>query len=145
MTKNNEEMTDKQIIIDGVDVTQCGFFSKVEGKQTNVCYIMPCHELETEKFMGYLGCSTNHNCHYKQLKRKEQECKELKEYKEDLTQRLCDMNAHKTFEIVELKQTLAEIKEIAERGLNCSQCSCGAKADLDLILQKINKVEDDLV
>ena len=41
-----------------------------------------------------------------------------------------------------LKQTLAEIKGIAERGLNCSQCSCGAKADLDLILQKINEVEN---
>ena len=25
-------MTDKQIIIDGVDVAQCGFFSKVDGK-----------------------------------------------------------------------------------------------------------------
>ena len=37
----------------------------------------------------------------------------MKEYKEDLTQRLCDMNAHKTFEIVELKQTLEEIREIA--------------------------------
>jgi predicted RNase H-like nuclease (RuvC/YqgF family) len=84
---------DKQIIIDGVDVTQCGFFSKVEGKQTNVCYIMPCHELETEKFIGYLGCSENLNCYYKQLKKamnqivdlnkkvetKEQECEKLKE------------------------------------------------------------------
>lgn len=73
MTKNNE-----QIIIDGVNVTQCGFFSKVEGKQTNVCYIRLCHELETEKFIGYLECSTSHNCHYKQLQRKEQECEELK-------------------------------------------------------------------
>lgn len=39
-------------------------------------------------------------------------------------------------------KTLAEIREIAERGLNCSQCSCGAKADLYYILQKINEVED---
>ena len=40
-------------------------------------------------------------------------------------------------------QTLAEIKEIAERGFNNSLCNCGAKADLDLILQKIKEVIDD--
>ena len=45
--------------------------------------------------------------------------------------------------IHKLEQTLTEIKEITERGLNCPQCSCGAKADLDLILQKINEVIDD--
>jgi cell division protein FtsB len=38
-------------------------------------------------------------------------------------------------------QTLTEIKEIAERGFKHSQCNCGAKADLDLILQKISECE----
>jgi hypothetical protein len=42
-----------------------------------------------------------------------------------------------------LKQTLTEIKDIAERGFKHSQCNCGAKADLDLILQKISEVEND--
>jgi hypothetical protein len=120
-------MTDKQIIIDYKNL--CENYSKKVG-----CY---------GTFDG--SCIKEQCFTYKllqKLKAKEQECEELKEYKEDLTQRLCDMNAHKTFEIVELKQTLSEIKEIAERGLNCSQCSCGAKADLDLILQKINEVEN---
>ena len=123
-------MADKQIIIDDVDVSGCCHYA--DGKCTNS------HMIQS-------NCKNVAVCFYKQLKRKEQECEELKEYKEDLTQRLCDMNAHKTFEIVELKQTLAEIKKIAERGLNYSQCSCGAKADLYLVLQKINEVEDDLV
>ena len=41
-----------------------------------------------------------------------------------------------------LYEALTEIKEIAERGFKHSQCNCGAKADLDLILQKISEVED---
>jgi septal ring factor EnvC (AmiA/AmiB activator) len=121
-------MTNKQIIIDGADVTQCGFFSKVEGKQTNVCYIMPCHELETEKFIGYLECSTNHNCYYKQLKRKEQECEELKDklrtkargwanvndqILKEVDQIKAD-NEELTSKCSQLKQTLAEIKSILE-------------------------------
>jgi hypothetical protein len=39
------------------------------------------------------------------------------------------------------EKTLTEIKEIAERGFKHSQCNCGAKADLDLILQKISECE----
>ena len=39
-------------------------------------------------------------------------------------------------------KTLTEIKEIAKRGFKHSQCNCGAKADLDLILQKISEVEE---
>jgi hypothetical protein len=45
--------------------------------------------------------------------------------------------------VLALHKTLTEIKEIAERGFKHSQCNCGAKADLDLILQKISEVEDE--
>lgn len=55
-------MTDKQIIIDGVDVSGCIYY-KATGKY-NTC--------------GYC-CEQNPNCYYKQLKRKERECEELKE------------------------------------------------------------------
>ena len=47
--------------------------------------------------------------------------------------------------VIKLKKCLQEIKEIAERGFKHSQCNCGAKADLDLILQKISEVEDEKV
>lgn len=92
-------MTDKQITIDGVDVSGCKLF------RNGICAspINPKCKLcvEISKKM----------CYYKQLKAKEQKCEEL-------------------------KQTLIEIKEIAERGFQHSQCNCGAKADLGLILQK---------
>ena len=59
-------MTDKQIIIDGVDVSGCEFYNKddktcreVNGKyDTDICEFDKCK---------------NSNCYYKQLKRKEQE------------------------------------------------------------------------
>ena len=54
-------MTDKQMI-DGIDVNKCQHY----GKCSTYCYIVD--EL----------CSDNPNCYYKQLKRKEQECEELK-------------------------------------------------------------------
>lgn len=61
-------MTDKQIIIDGVDVSGCLFFTQ---------YAFCTAQLE---ILGGSGkCSVNNqNCYYKQLKRKEQECERLK-------------------------------------------------------------------
>lgn len=63
-------MTDKQIIIDGVDVSGCLFFTQ---------YAFCTAQLE---ILGGSGkCSVNNqNCYYKQLKHKEQECEELKKY-----------------------------------------------------------------
>ena len=111
-------MTDKHIIIDGVDVSGC---KKYEHE------IVRCNA--TLKNMCFCGgrCTykKNADCYFKQLKRKEQECEELKknvehwkmEYKEakakgewtyDLVKkRLCE-------QLDQLKQTLAEIEEIAE-------------------------------
>ena len=65
-------MTDKQMIIDGVDVSGCEYYNKddktcreVNGKyETDICDFDKCE---------------NSNCYYKQLKRKEQECEELEE------------------------------------------------------------------
>lgn len=59
-------MTDKQIIIDGCDVSGCEYYNKddktcreVNGKyETDICDFDKCE---------------NSNCYYKQLKRKQQE------------------------------------------------------------------------
>ena len=85
-------MTDKkEIIIDGVDVSQCVYRMKDE---YNTCCCTSTKENEgEERITAYYGCKYNHNCHYKQLKRKEQECEEY-------------------------KQALAEIKEIAKEKSN---------------------------
>lgn len=143
-------MTDKQII-DRVNVKECKYYCNgkceryeefVEADYANYSVKCIC---EKENDLG-----TYDICDYQQLKRKEQECEELKEYKEDLTQRLCDMNAHKTFEIVELKQTLAEIKKLAGEYIEIyfpDYYDEGTENDVvtefaNKILQEINEVEE---
>ena len=69
-------MTDKQIIIDGVDVSGCEYYNKedktcreVNGNyDTDICEFDKCE---------------NSNCHYKNWKCKEQEYEELKETIDD--------------------------------------------------------------
>ena len=123
-------MTDKQIIIDGVDVSGCK------------------HYKHNDKNSGWSGCTSKDeehihsanplccekkDCLHKQLKRKEQECEELKK-QVDITQMFLDAcnNSCEHY-----KQTLTEIKEIAEI----------RKDDINdwlakEILQKISEVED---
>jgi len=60
-------MTDKQIIIDGCDVSGCEFLRNCIIPDNYGC-----------KIDDSLCCDVG-NCYYKQLKRKEQECEELKE------------------------------------------------------------------
>ena len=60
-------MTDKQIIIDGVPVQDCCYFDYENDGYKDSCYI---HQNE---------CSAQ-NCYYKQLKAKEQEYEELRQY-----------------------------------------------------------------
>ena len=57
-------MTDKKIIIDGVDVNECAYFD-YENEGTREC----------DAYGN--ECEAN-NCYFKQFKRKEQECNELK-------------------------------------------------------------------
>ena len=72
-------MTDKQIIIDGVDISKCKHYDEV----FNYCdqsYLGEGGLLKNTKNPKRCECSPN--CYYKQLKRKEQECEELKEDRE---------------------------------------------------------------
>ena len=63
-------MTDKQIIIDGVDVSECNF---CEWKSSDIpqCRI---------RLASFEPTCKGYNCHYKQLKHKEQVFNEIKEY-----------------------------------------------------------------
>ena len=90
-------MTDKQVIVDGVDVSECNF---CEWKSSDIpqCRI---------RLASFEPTCKGYNCYYKQLKRKEQECEELKHEVE----LMMDCASCK---VDEYKQTLAEIKEIAE-------------------------------
>lgn len=61
-------MTDKEIIIDGVDVSECDKFDNI----SELCSIrQPFEEI-------YHSCNEYENCYFKQLQRKTAECEELK-------------------------------------------------------------------
>ena len=59
-------MTDKQIIIDGVDISGCECYTP------NIKMDCLMYPLQSD------ACKNSPNCYYKQLKRKEQEYEELK-------------------------------------------------------------------
>ena len=138
-------MADKEIIIDGVDVSKCYRYQKKTG------YCKGAFKPEELPF-----CE-NFDCEFKQLARKTQECEELKKeiinknekIKElrfsvsDLTNRLCYLNAEKSFRIVDLEQALNEIEKyflkqyeihkstIGNHAVICNQCEI--KKNLDII------------
>lgn len=67
-------MADKEIIIDGVDVSECVSFDKLNG--LNIC----CYDdTRNDKIPFANFCVENKNCSFKQLKRKEQEYEKYKE------------------------------------------------------------------
>ena len=125
-------MTDKQIIIDGVDIKDC---KRRIGKD-NFCryYKRPCAE-------------NNYNCIWKKYLRKEQECEELKKAIDGLLKiqyQLADS-------CTKYEQTLAEIKEMLKEicmeecsfdwnktsKKHCGDCDCR----YGRILQKISECE----
>ena len=95
-------MTDKQIIIDGVDVSGCVQF------------------IQEEKDCCDLGgnCKGWTNCYYKQLKRKEQECEELKNKNYELTEEV-GIDRALFAEIDKLNSELEQEKALKETYLAC--------------------------
>ena len=171
-------MTDKRIIIDGIDVSGCVYYA--DGKCTNshmiqsncknvaVCYYkeykrkeQECEELrkandEKNELLAKLGCPTIATarrkvfCLQEQLDQLKAENDELKEEKQGLIK---DWEEKKNlaYEIAckneKLKQTLTEIKEIANKKViwclggdrYCN--SCKTICDEYKILQKISECE----
>ena len=112
-------MTDKQIIIDGVDVSGCEYHS-LNKNNCSLCSLS-----------NNLICSYKPFCYYKQLKRKEQECERLEETFDGLFKvqyELADNNK-------KLHQCLTEIKELAKKVKVYDPLA-------KQILQKISEVED---
>ena len=132
-------MDEQKIIIDDVDVKDC---KRRIGKD-NYCryYKRPCAE-------------NNYNCIWKKYLRKEQECERLKEINTELDLDL--QNARDSYVALDLmrvgeynalvddynklKQTLAEIKEIAKAESYLSPQS--TRLLVHNILQKISEVEN---
>ena len=154
-------MTDKQII-DEVDVSGCLFY------QTN---FEEDYDVKIKHYCSnwHNSCESNNNsnCYYKQLKRKEQECKQLKAENDKMKKQVCGLRPElkyiidktcckynieaKTYheKIVEiinnldkLSKTLTEIKEIAEKQVKRSpDGETFARPEIKQILQKISECE----
>ena len=134
-------MTDKTII-DGIDVSGCVAF-KYDGIKKPLCRAGGM----TSVYKSCL-CADNSNCYYKQHKRKEQECEELKseiKHYKQIAQYHGNLSVKYTNKSAKYKQAFAEIKEIAEKKyLGCTNfCDddnirfCVIKQ----ILQKISEVK----
>lgn len=142
-------MTDKHIIIDGVDVSGCIYF-KMNNK-------MPmCRACNSG--VGSPYCEYHKDCYYKQLKAKEQECNKFyiqleadEEYhkeEENTLRKIIKNKEEKNIELYKennkLKQTLAEIKEIAEANIRIADLEglngVYRRGLAKQILQKISEV-----
>ena len=143
-------MTDKQIIIDGIDVSECIYY------ENNMC---------TATKDDYGDCSLccqdydMNDCYYKQLKLKEQECNKLyiqlkadEEYhkeEENTLRKIIKNKEERNIELYKennkLKQTLTEIKGIAEENIRIADLEglngVYRRGLAKQILQKISECE----
>lgn len=126
-------MTDKKIIIDGVDVSEC------EYQNYGHC------EIDYDEWNGeiirYNKCQDNPNCHFKQLKRKEQECEEINLTNERLIAEKYVMNEG----ILKYKQALDEIEKFCDKILaDILHYSQGTINTAEKIRNIINKAKDNI-
>lgn len=104
-------MTDKQIIVDGVDVSKCKYFSKYQKiVRNNECIVdiqNACvEEIETKP------CWQEHNCYFKNWQRKEQECEELTSKCSQLEEKLQKYQDREQWEIELNKKCADSFKEL---------------------------------
>lgn len=94
---------DTKIIIDGIDVSKCEY-----------CLKMTKYRCIIQRDVYKCLCEENPNCYFKQLKRKEQECEELKTMLKDLSyenQKFC-------YQIEEQTKQLEPFKDEYFKGLD---------------------------
>lgn len=130
-------MTDKEIIIDVTNLEECKYFKGVG------CINSPFKFWGCTKLGGM--CSEHPNCYYKQLKRKEQECEELKQWKKDAENLFKTQTDNADKIINRYKQALDEIEELAKHNnflVRDPFCGTGYRDLSGQILNIINKAKE---
>ena len=119
---------------DDVNVRKCEYYKEFSDPNEDCDeYNDVCECSITESAFCFDEC--NSNCYYKQLKRKEQECEELK-------RQVVSLKNYCTCDIEKLLQKLTEIKEIAERKVKYApDGETFARPEIKQILQKISECE----
>ena len=114
-------MKHKPIYLNGVDVSECVSFDKLNGQ--NIC----CYEDTREDKIPFANfCVENKDCYFKQLARKTHECEELKErlerIEEDLKYQCVDcMNVKSD----RYRKALEEIEKELKEDIYCESQECG--------------------
>lgn len=133
-------MADKEIIIDGVDVSEC------EYQYYENCKID--YEEWNGEIIRYNKCRNSPNCYFKQLKRKEQEFEELKKIKEEnvkLVKEVFDKDRYIERLVVELN----DIQDNCPCFKDCSYRQCDKdrianyKQALDEIMENIKAINNE--
>ena len=125
----------KEIIIDGVDISECEHLTEIEG-----CWLSTCDYLKYKGNLTNKLCKYNHNCYYKQLARKEQECEELKKANDDKNKLLsklgCPTTATAKRQEFVLQQQIDQLKE------ELKEQTCGLRPELKRLIDKICRKYD---
>lgn len=132
-------MTDKEIIIDDVDVSGCE-------KQGETIAGITCGNgerirLANEIITKHRLCKDNPNCIYKKYKRKEQECEELKERLESFQK-----DYSKLYQVVENKGYIKELDQLkAENYLykNAHKTEQDRRRSYENALTEIKEIAED--
>ena len=137
-------MTNKQIIIDGVDVSGCcqympRYMEDYDIDTLDYCryHFKPCKDVDVKY------------CYFKQLKRKEQECERLKDELSTYgATGICETCTEKSvLQNDKYIKALREIKEIAEENIRIADLEglngVYRRGLAEQILQKINEVENE--
>ena len=114
-------------IIDGVDVSKCGFFHLKEYGNTD-CHIALAF---SEEYDGCIKCEQNPNCYFKELERAKALCEILKQDKANQLEEMKNLNA----ENEDIKQTLEQLKMVLSE-------SALSKHKLEKIEPLIMELED---
>ena len=143
----------EQIMINGVDVNRCIDFNKRDKVSCYHILYDKCNEnpncyfkqlarktqefeqleekyeaLKLENQEGYeIVAELKHECEElkKEIINKNEKIKELRLSVSDLTNRLCYLNAEKSFRIVDLEQALDEIEKELKEDIYCENQECG--------------------
>lgn len=135
-------MTDKEIIINGVDITGCYFLNRGITNLSCTCS----SEIDEE-------CKYNPNCYYKQLDQLEAEDEELKKN----NQILCDLYKNvdsclqkRTEKFDCYREALEEIEQELKEDIYCESQECGCddfeeclRCTKNKILDIINKAKEN--
>ena len=127
-------MTDKQIIIDGVDVSGCHnrtFYKNDEGDVQCKCYRFEDADSDTLLF-GI--CKQHPHCYYKQLKAKEQECERLRGDLYFTNEQLKDFKSH-------YDKAIEECENLREKYLGLKEQKGSYIVQLNTVNEQLNQLK----